>query len=167
MSNRINPEAVKAQIAGLLTQHPELKEDEEALALSLDSETDAVTLLNQIVARLQQTKATANGLSNWLSDLRSRLDMLDRREEALKKLMFKIMETAAIARLELPLANLSMAMGPRKVIVTDADKLPKECLRYPPPEPNKVAIKKWIDDGFTVNGAFLSNGEEYLRIKVK
>ena len=165
--NRINPEVVKAQIATLLVIHPELAEDEESLALSLDSETDAMTLLNQIVARLQQTKSTTAGLSMWLSDLRSRIDMLDRREEALRKLMFQIMETAGIDKLELPLANISVAKGPRKVIVTDKDALPKAFLRYPPPEPDKTAIREFLKDGGSVNGAYLSNGEDYIRIKVK
>lgn len=167
MSNRINPEAVKAQIAHLLTQHPDLQEDMDALAMSLESETDAVSLLNQLLARMQQIKATASGVANWLSDLRSRLDMLDRREEGLRKIIFRIMQTAGLARLELPLADIGMTMGPRKVIITDQAALPKECLRYPPPEPDKKVIRARLKEGIAVSGAFLSNGEQVLRITVK
>lgn len=162
----INPDVVKAQIANLLTQHPDLQEDMDALAMSLESETDAVSLLNQLLARLQQTKATAAGLANWLSDLRSRLDMLERREEGLRRIMFKLMEASGLPRQELVLGTISMAMGPRKVIVADETVLPKECLRYPPPEPDKIKIMEWLKQGFTVNGAFLSNGEQVLRISV-
>jgi Siphovirus Gp157 len=162
----ITPDLVKAQIASLLVRFPQLQDDEEALALSLDSETDAIALLSQIVAKLQEAKATAGGLANWVSDLRSRLDRLERRQEALRALAFKIMETADVTRLELPLATLTISTGPRKVLVTDEKALPS-CYVRTVREPAKVIIGDMLRAGHVIPGAELSNAEQVLRITVR
>jgi hypothetical protein len=162
----INPEVVKAQIAGLLVRHPELQDDEEALQLSLDSETDATALLGQIVAKLQESKALSNGTANWISDLRARQDRYDRRQEALRALAFRIMEIAGLKKLELPLATLAIAAGRPKVVITDAAALPAVYVRTVR-EPAKVLIADTIKSGHAVPGAELSNAEPVLSIHVK
>lgn len=167
MTKPINPEVVKSQIASLLLHFPDLQDDEEALALSLDSETDATALLSQIVAKWQQAKANSVGLANWISDLRARMDRMDRRMEAQRKLMLKIMEIADIRKLELPIATLGISMGPRKVVIVDEKNIPLTFCRIPPPEPDKVKIKDTLKSGVDVPGCSLSNGDEFLRISVK
>lgn len=166
MTKPINPEVVKAQIASLLLHFPELQDDPESLALSLDSETDATALLSQIIARWQQAKANSVGLANWISDLRARMDRMDRRMEAQRKLMLKIMEIADIRKLELPIATLGISMGPKRVIITDEKLLANQCWRVTR-EPDKTKIKEFLLQGVDVGGASLSNGEEFLRISVK
>lgn len=166
MTKPINPEVVKSQIASLLLHFPDLQDDEEALALSLDSETDATALLSQIVAKWQQAKANSVGLANWISDLRARMDRMDRRMEAQRKLMLKIMEIADIRKLELPIATLGISMGPKRVIITELEKLPAVYTRVSI-EPDKTKIKDALMSGADLAGASLSNGEEFLRISVK
>ena len=166
MMSRINPEVVKAQIASLLVEFPELAEDEEALALSLASETDATELLSQLVARIGNAKAMGTGLAAFISDLRARADMLDRRIEAQRALALKIMETAGLKKLELPIASLAVRAGTAKVIITDETALPQDCLRTKV-EPDKIAIKKKLDEGVAVDGAVLSNAGPVLQVRVK
>lgn len=166
MIRPINPEVVKAQIAGLLVRFPELQDDEEALALSLESETDAATLLNQIIAKEREAKALSAGISNWISDLRSRMDRYDRRQEALRALAFRLMEIAGLKKLELPLATIVIGAGRPKVVITDAAALPS-CYLRSKPEPDKVYIGDMIKAGHTVPGAEISNAEPVLSIHVK
>jgi hypothetical protein len=162
----INPEVVKAQIASLLIRYPQLQDDEEALALSLDSETDATALLSQIVARLGETEALINGTANWISDLRSRHGNYDRRKDALRDLAFRIMEIAGLPRLELPLATLSISAGAKKVVITDEKALPSAYVRTVR-EPAKTLIGQMLRAGHEVPGAELSNAEPHLTIRVK
>jgi hypothetical protein len=155
MMSRINPEVVKAQIASLLVEFPELAEDEEALALSLDSETEAVELLSDLVVRIGNAKAMGTGLAAYISELRDRADTIDRRIEAQRALAQKIMETA----------DLKKAGTPR-VVVTDEAALPKDCVRMKT-EPDKITIKRKLDQGATVTGAVLSNAGPVLQIRVR
>ena len=162
----INPEVVKAQIAGLLVRFPELQDDEEALALSLESETDAIVLLSQILERERAAKSLSGAIASRISELCERQERMDRRVEAQRKLMLKIMEIADIRKLELPSGTLGILTGPKKVIVTDESLLANQCWRVTR-EPDKTKIKELLLQGVAVGGAVLSNGEEFLRISVK
>lgn len=163
----INPEVVKAQIASLLAAYPELKDDEESLILSLESETDTTALLEQLVRNISETKAMVNGLEGYISDLRGRVDMLDRRVEAWHSLILKIMQTADIKNASLTSATVIVKLGQPKVIVTEHDRIPFEFRRVPPWQPDKDAIARSLKANITVDGCVLSNAEPTLTIRTK
>lgn len=162
----INPLVVKAQVQSLLATCPELADDEEGLILSLESETDAVQLLTQIVERISITKAMAAGVGDFIKDMAQRQDRLEHRVDGFRKLAFQIMQAAGIPKLPLDIATLSIRHGRPKVIITDDKALPEECQRVIW-EANKVKIKELLDAGQVVPGAVLSNAEEYLEIRTK
>jgi hypothetical protein len=82
---KITPDLVKAQVAKLLSEHPELKDDVESLQLSLESETDAIVMCERLVQR--ETEARSNGLG-WIRGANSALAEIapDGRQHSLRTL---------------------------------------------------------------------------------
>lgn len=164
---QLNPELVKLQISNLRLQHPELLEDEESWLASLESQTDAPELLTSIVRRIEDSKALAEGTKDRLDELKARKDRFEHRVESLRGLLFKVMDAAALPKLELPEATLSIRAG-QPQLVGDAD--PESVL----PEFRKVsvaldraAIKDALKNGSEVPGFILSNSAPSLTIRIK
>jgi hypothetical protein len=166
MNPKIQADFVRAQITVLLARHPELSEDEEALTMSLASETDAEELIARLVTRVQETKAQAKGLKDYMADLSDRADAYERRVEAMRALVFSILDAAHISKVELPIATISIRPGVKKIIITDESVIPGQFMRVKS-EPDKTRIREWIDTGNPVPGAFLSNAEPVLNIRIK
>ena len=164
--NQLNTDAVKAQIAGLLTAHPELREDNEALVLSLESETGATTLCEVLVHKIRVTEALSNGIGGYIADLKNRQEDLERRADKLRGLLTEIMQNAGVRSLSLAPATLIL-QSHRHVIVTDRDKIPEEFRRQPPWEPHKNLIKARLQVGGLVPGCVLSNPEPSLAIRTR
>jgi len=163
---RLHPAIVQQQIAALLAQYPELVEDEVLRADMIEGETEAFEFLSRLVRHIGETTAFAEGLAGYRNDLGLRIDRLSRREDALRALAFKIMQTADLPKAELPEATLSIRRGNPKVIITDETVVPDEYCRFKR-EPNKSVIKAALETGEHIPGATLSNAEPSLTIRTK
>jgi Siphovirus Gp157 len=164
MSRSINPEVVKAQIAGLLVRYPELQDDHEALVLSLESETDLTALVEQYLVRLQEIQTLLKGLTLHMNALGSRHESYDRREEAMRELILRLMEAAGTPKLELPTGTLYTSRGRPSVKITDEGAIPDIYMRIKK-IPDKTMIKEALTAGNVVPGAHLSNAEPHLTIR--
>lgn len=162
----ISADIVKAQIAGLLTQHPQLREDDEALVLSLESETDAVSLCEKLVRAAKEAEVRSDAIGKYVADLRARADLLDIRSERLRDTLLKIMDAAGIKSLPLAAATLSIRYTPH-VNVIERELVPEYYRRQPPWEPHKNLIGAALKAGQHVPGCTLSNPEPSLSIRVK
>lgn len=153
----IDPRVVRQQIENLKILHPELLEDDEAWLVSLESETKFEELLTQIVRRIEDTKALADGTAGRLDELNERKARLLHRMESLRDLLFKLMESAELNKLELAEATISVRKGQPKVI-GDADPkdLPDELCKISR-DLNRTAIKDALKTGKEVPGFSLSN----------
>jgi hypothetical protein len=159
----LNPEIIKAQI-GLLRCH--FSDDEEGFLLSLESETNAIELLSQLVDRFQEAKSNCAALTIRIRELQEREERFAGRQKAIKDLMFRLMEIAELTRLPLPLATLTIAKGTPSVRIIDEKALPPAYVRTIR-EPAKVLIADSLKAGHAVPGAELSNGEPHIVIRVK
>jgi hypothetical protein len=167
MGNRtINPEVIKAQIALLLHQYPELMNDEEARVISLESETEVGESADQILNRIQEIEAMVTGLGAWMDELKGRMSSFRRRIEGYRKVLMTYMEIAEVKRLERPLGTLTIGPKAPHVIITDEKVIPQDLWRYPDPEPNKILIREMLKNGDAVPGAVLSNRELTLTIRI-
>jgi Gp157 protein len=163
---RFNPEMITAEINTLLRDHPEIAEDELLLHDSLEGSTSLFEFLSQLTRRIQAADATKLGIKAYLAELRERSERMERREEALRGLAFKVMQTAQLSKAELPEATLSIRQGPRKVVVINEAEIPEGCVRIKR-EPDKIQIKQILQTGGEVPGCVLSNAEPVLAIRVK
>jgi len=162
----LSADEVKAQIQRLLADWPELREDDEALALSLESETDAIEFCTRLVRKIGETKAYSEGTANYIAELRARQETLDLRIERLRGILMSVMQTAGMAKLPLPIASLSVSYR-QHVVIADRDLIPEYYRREPPWEPNKILIGASLKAGDVVPGCEMSNPEPSLTIRVK
>jgi hypothetical protein len=162
----LTTDVIKAQIQRLLADCPELREDDEALVLSLESETDATELCTKLVRKLKDNEALGKGLNAYIKELRAREEMLVRRDMGLRAILLSIMDAGGLKSLPLSMATLIRGQH-QHVILTEPDLLPEYYRRHPPWEPKKSEIKASLKAGEAVPGAVLSNPEPSLTIRTK
>lgn len=133
----------------------------------IEGETNAFDLLTDIVRRIEDAKALQDGTSERLEELKARKDRFGRRIDGLRNLAFKIMESAELAKAELPEATLSLRAGqPQLVGEANADELPDNLCKISR-APDRTKIKDALKAGQTVPGFDLSNSPPSLSIRVK
>jgi len=164
MANRLDASQIVTQIRALVAANPELLEDEVLAVDTLEGQTDALDLVDEILCKITITKALANGLKDYVEELSNRLVRYQGRQDALRTLLLRILQESGLKRLERPSATLSLAKGPPKVMITDENLLAFEFLRIRQ-EPNKMKIKEALLAGDTVPGAQFSNSETTLTIR--
>ena len=162
---RIDPAFVQAQIQALLARFPELEGDEELRADMIEAETDALELLSILVRKKAEADSFVVGIKSYEDTLSERRKRMERRSDAARELMFRIMEAAGLPKAELQEATLSIRAGTAKVIVTDEKALPAEFVKLTA-TPMKTEIAKAIKDGQQVPGAIFSNGEATLMVRM-
>jgi hypothetical protein len=163
---RIDLAVLQHQINNLLVQYPELVEDPILRADMIEGETEAHEFLEELEDRRIDALIEIDGITPRLLDMGLRQKRFERRVEAIRELMFNIMEMAGLKKHEMALATLFIRNGPEKVIVTDEQRLTDEYVRIKR-EPNKIAIKQALENGVPVDGAELSNPMPVLSIKTK
>lgn len=164
---QIDPKAIRLQVENLKLIHPEILEDDEAWLATLESETDFNEILTTIVRRIDDTKALVIGTKDRFEELKARKDRFEHRIETLRNLVFKIMQAADLAKVELPEATLSLRAGtPQLVGDADPDTLPNSLCKFSR-DLNRTAIKEALKTGETVPGFSLSNSQPSLSIRIK
>jgi len=163
-SPRLDATRVRAQIDALRAAYPDIWEDDDLLAGMLEGETDLWPMLAETVQRIAWAQGMSEGIGNIMDDLKARHGRFERRIEVLRTFAFKLLQIADVRRVELPQATLSIQNGPTKVIVTNEAALPLPCVRIKR-EPNKVAIRGYMDIHGSCPGAELSNAEPMLVIR--
>jgi len=166
MSDRLDPTFVRTQIEQLRLSHPGIWEDgdEQLLLDSLEGETDFHRFLTAVVRRICEAEACADGIGDLIREVKERQQRFEQRGDAMRSLAFKVMQTAAVRKVELPQATLSIRAGQPRVIITDEAALPENCIRIKR-EPDKVLIKELISQGVPISGAELSNAEPVLAVR--
>lgn len=166
MSRILDLKYVQDEITALLLAHPELEEDDVLRADSVEGQTGAFEFLSRIVRLIGATQAIAGGTADYIGELQERKSRLERREMALRGLIFKVMNTADLKKAELPEATLSVRAGQRKVVVINENEIPAEFMRIKK-EPDKTLIKAALTANEHVPGTALSNAEPTLAILTK
>jgi hypothetical protein len=158
---------VRQEIANLAFRFPQLADDPESWAISIESETGAFDVLRQIERRRQEAAAFAGGIAGTIAELEARQARFVEREKAMRALAFKVMEIAEIKKAEFAEATYSIRNGQQKV-VGDADPMtvPEKYCRVTY-ELDKAKIKEALKAGTIVTGFELSNAEPTLSIRTK
>jgi hypothetical protein len=163
---RLDPAVIRHQVDGLLAAYPELVEDEVLRLDMIEGSTDLVDFVRRLERSRQEASALTEAIAMNVDALRARAARFERREQAIRDLMFRMLELAHLKKLEMPEATVSVRVGVPKVIVTDEAALPDEFCRIKR-EPDKGKIKAALADFQAVPGATLSNAEDTIAIRVK
>jgi hypothetical protein len=165
-SPRLDATRVRAQIDALRAAHPEIWEDDDLTADMLEGETDLWPLLAEVVERVEHAVGMQRSLADRIADLKARKDRFARREEVMRGLAMRLMNIAEVRKVELTEATLSIRQGARKVIITNEKELPLPCVRIKR-EPDKLAIRGYMQQHGSCPGAELSNAEDVLTVGTK
>lgn len=152
-------------IRDLVAQHPELDEDEDLRADMLEGSTDLHAVLTRLVAKANEAGAFVSALKGQMSQLAERKKRYERRQEAFRAMMHRLMEAARTRKMELPEATLSIRAVAPQCVITDEAAIPEDFLKIVA-TPDKAAIREALKEGKTVPGAHMSNGSETLSVRV-
>jgi len=155
-----------AAIERMLSDYPELAEDEALRLDTVDGATDLEPLMSRLVRMRQERLAMAEGINTYVADLTARRDRFARGADGLKGLMLQLMRSAQLPKLVLPEATVSVTKARETVSITDIDALPQGAFKIIR-QPDKTAIKAMIDAGDDVPGAAIVIGETSLTVRVK
>lgn len=163
---RLDPAIVKQQIDSLRAAWPDVFGDDDTWAISVESQTDLHEFLREIERKREDAEALETALKLTMDNLRERRERFERREKAMRALMFSAMQWADLTRVELAEATLSIRNGQPKVLITDEAAIPDEFMRIKK-EPDKTLIKTALNNFEDVPGATMSNVEPVLAVRVK
>lgn len=164
MNAFMNATFLRAEIARLIDEYPELAEDEMLRADMIEAETDLHAVIEKCLDQRQEAEAMVTAIKERATDLAERKARFQRKSDAMKALIQSIMEAADLQKLALPEATLSILSGRVSVNVLDADALPQGYFQIER-KPDKKAIKEALEAGNAIPGAELVMGEDSLSIR--
>lgn len=156
---------LETMLADLIAAYPELEEDDQLRADVLEGETDLHSLLSRLVNNERDADSLAKAVAGRISDLQARKSRAERRKEAMRALMFRLMKAAALPKLVLPEATLSVGKKAATVEIVDEDALPDNVVRITR-APDKKAIADLLKAGDDVPGAKMGEPGETLTVRV-
>ncbi len=149
----------------LLERWPELANDEEVLADTLEGASDLPGVTAQIIRSALADELLSAGITGHIDQLRRRKQRLEERASRKRALALYAMQEGNLPRITQPDFSAHVGRSRSKVIITDEDALVLEYVRLKR-EPDKTAIGEALRKGDTVDGATLSNPEPTLTVKI-
>lgn len=150
----------------LLASFPELAEDEDTLADTLEGESDLPDIIARLIRAHREDKAMADALGVMIAETSERRTRLSSRAEKRKAFALDLMNAAGLRKIELPDFTASVRNVSPKVEVID-DTLLTDAFLKVVKSPDKSAIKAALEQGETVEGAMLGNGGQSLSVRTK
>jgi hypothetical protein len=158
---------LRLEIEALLREYPILAEDEIARADMLEGATNTQEILTALARLMDDATALQEGVHGRIAELRQREERFLARIDYLRSLMFKIMESANLKKIELPEATLSLRNNPPRLVgEADPAALPDVLVKITRTL-NRTAIRAALESGHAVEGFALSNAQPSLVVRVK
>ena len=157
--------SVATAVAEILAAFPELAEDEELRLDTIEGETNAFDILQRLLLIERDAASMQLAIKKRTEELDARADRHKRTQDAMRKLMLRIMQAGGVQKVPLPDATLSVTKGRESVDIIDDAILPRKFLKVVK-TPDKKAIKDALDAGKKVKGAALKVGEQTLSVRV-
>lgn len=155
---------LEREFADLVAAYPELAEDDELRADTIEGETDAYRVLGKIVAIERDANTMLLAIGERANDLAARKDRYTRRKDAMRALLLRLLKAADLNKVSLPEATVSVGKGRAGVEIVDESLLPDNVVKMKR-EPDKTAIKAALDAGDDVPGAVLRVGGETITVR--
>lgn len=140
--------------------------DAETFWDTLDGETDALDLMDHILASMQEDEALAAAIKAQADELTARQRRIAARAAAKKKTLGAILDATGQKKAERPRGTVSRLAGRMSVQITDEAAVPSQLCKTTV-TPDKAAIKAQIEAGETVPGATLVRGDDTISVRVK
>ncbi len=167
MLNKVTFDQTRIQVADLLRRYPELQDDEVLKADMLEGASNLNEVLEQLSAAMRDTDTMMEAQTQRIKDIQERRARYEARYESLREMIFDLMQTAELRKVELSEATLSIRSGSQSVMVTDQELIPLKFLKVAPPTVDKAALRDALKAGEQIAGASLSNGAPSLAVRVR
>ena len=154
---------LEREFADLLAAYPELAEDDTLRADTIEGETDYHAVLARIVAVERDADSMAKAITERARDLAGRKARHERKKEAMRVLLFRLLKAAGLPKVTLPEATVSIGRKAAAVEIIDEDALPDNVVRIVR-TPDKTAIKEALALG-DVPGARMGEPGETLTVR--
>lgn len=155
-------EAVSRQLVEMLGEDF----DPDTFWDTLDGETDALDLIDHVLASMQDDAALADATKAQADELSARARRIKARADAKKASLKTILDATGQRKVERPRGTVSKLAGRLSVNITDETAVPSQLCKTTV-SPDKTAIKKQIEAGEDVPGAELVRGDDTISVRVK
>lgn len=155
---------LEREFADLVAAYPELAEDDELRADTIEGETDAYRVLGKIVAIERDANSMVLAIGERARELSARKDRYTRRKDAMRALLLRLLKASDLNKVSLPEATVSIGKGRAGVEIVDESLLPDNVVKLKR-EPDKTAIKAALDAGEDVPGAVLREGQPSVTVR--
>lgn len=155
---------LEREFADLVAAYPELAEDDELRADTIEGETDAYRVLGKIVAIERDANSMIAAINERAKELSARKERYNRRKDAMRALLLRLLKAADLSKVSLPEATVSVGKGRAGVEIIDETLLPDNVVKLKR-EPDRMAIKAALDAGQEVPGAALKVGNETITVR--
>lgn len=163
---RANIADVQAHVRSLLTEYPELVEDDQLREDTILGETDIDAVASRIVRIIKLREANAKALAEYIAELQERKARELHGADGARKMLRDLMQFALIDKLTLPEATVSITKPRVKVNIIDVNELPQGFYAVER-KPKSAEIKAALEAGEQVPGAELVLGEDGLMVRTK
>lgn len=160
----VDAQNLRASIADLRADFPEISEDEQLLLDTLEGETDFFAIVARALEEREDAAVLADAIGRRIASFQARKHRMERKEAAMRRLILKLMTDAGQNKLVLPDATLSVTKPRTTVNVLEINDLPQGYYRVER-KADKAAIKSALEQGETIPGAELATGESGLMIR--
>lgn len=147
----------------------------------MNSELDEQTIADTIEGASGELELKATNVAMFIRNLESsaeqiklaekamaeRRKQLESKADSVKQYLFDNMKRTGVTKIESPYFALTIKKNPPSVVIDDVALIPNEYKVFtppPPPSPDKAAIKAALQEGKTVEGAHIEQGE---RLEIK
>lgn len=148
----------------LLDEYPDLVEDEEALADTLEGATDLHSLVAAVCRSAQEDKVSEKALGDYIGTLQKRKARLATRAATKKNLVLSVLSDCGLAKVSAPDLTASVRRIAPSPTVADPDSLPDEFVRIER-KPMLSEIRDAWKAGAEIPGVQLDNGSQSLTIR--
>ena len=149
--------------AALLELDPTLADDLKLQLDYLEGQTDAFEALDTLVEASVDARMLAKAAREQAQAMAARAARFERREEIIRGWVLTGMQMLGQDKIERPGYTASTRQNPAELII-DMERLSHAYCRVKL-EPDKIAIRKLLDDGVEVEGAVLGNASMGITIR--
>lgn len=151
------------QREALLAEYPELADDVQAMADTLEGVTEAPDVIARFIRDAREDEGRADALANMLKEMGERKARFIHRAERRRLAALNLMNACGLRKIEMADFTASLRAVPPKVEVTDEAALPDSLCKFTR-SPDRTALKEALAKS-PVAGARMSNGGETLTIR--
>jgi predicted nuclease with TOPRIM domain len=141
----------------------QLDEDEQAIADTIEGETNLMGVIDIVLNRLATIEDHVEALTTQGRKLNARNARFKAAHERLRAALLATVEAIGIKKLERPTATISHRKVPPTAVITNEAELPPQYLIPQPAKIDRNALNAALKEG-SVPGAELSNGSTTISI---